>query len=196
MAFPFSGGGDYPALGLPAGGGDELPRFGLGAGNYLRRFPGAIPFRLASAFDLAPTQQDEDVVYVGEEGGYFLELSTPLENYFTIQPIESGGGAGIPVPHAIQLIDATGQTWPLLRDACYGGVPVLGAILVPRAGGRVLRFASPHAPEGLYTLRVTRADFVLDVPNIVVRVIPAPFSREVNTVRAAFPIEVYNPYPD
>lgn len=195
MSLPFTGGGDsLVPFRLPSGGGDELPRLGIGGGNTLRRLPSSIPFSLTAAYDKAPLQRDGNVVYIGEEGGYFLELSTPIPNYFLDEPLRDDGTGG-PVPHTIQLIDATGQTWPLLQPACYGGVPVLGSLLVPRAGGRVLRFATPHAPEGLYTLRVQREGWTLEVPNLHLRVIPASFSREVNTVRATFPIEVYNPYP-
>jgi hypothetical protein len=193
MSFPFTGGGDSLSFGTPAGGGDVLPRLGLGGGNYLSRVLSAIPFNLTSASDMAPLAEDDAVVFVGEEGGYFLELSTPLENYFRSEALPVG-----PLPHIVQLIDADGQTWPLYTPACYGGVPTLGHVLVPRADGRVLRFASPHAPEGLYSIRVSRPTdgWQITVPRIRVRAIPQSFSREVNSVRAAFPIEVYNPYPD
>lgn len=194
MAFPFTGGGDSLGFGLPAGGGDYLPRLGLGGGDYLRRIISAIPFTLTAAYNEVPLQQDGDVVVVGEEGGYFLELATPTENYFASDPDPAVG----PLPHIVQFIDLNNQTWPLYTPACYGGVPTLAHILVPRAGGRVLRFASPHAPEGLYSIQVTRPTegWVVTIPGVQVRVVPAPFSREVNTVRAMFPIEVYNPYPD
>lgn len=193
MAYPFTGGGDGLAPGvLPAGGGDYLPRLGLGGGDYLTRVLAAIPFDLTSASDMAELQQEDGAFVIGEEGGYFLQLSTPLENYFRIDPTLG------PIPHIIDLIDSTGQEWPLYTPACYGAVPTLGHVLVPRAGGRVLRFASPHAPEGLYSLRVRRPTegWEAIMPRIRLRVIPQPFSREVNSVRAAFPIEVYNPYPD
>lgn len=194
MAFPFTGGGDRLDFGFPAGGGDYLPLLGLGGGDYLTRIADAIPFRLTSAYDMGPVQMEDTAVLVGEEGGYFLELSTPVENYFTIDPDPQIG----PLPHIVQLVDADEQTWPLTTPACYGGVPTLAYVLVPRAGGQVLRFASPHAPEGLYAVRVSRptVGWSLTIPGVQVRVIPAPFSREVNSVRAAFPIEVYNPYPD
>ena len=191
MSFPFTGGGDSLSFGIPAGGGDILPILGLGAGNYLR-IPEAIPFRLISSSDMAPLQMEGTAFVVGEEGGYFLELSVPIENYFLVDPDRG------PLPHIIDLVDTTGQTWPLTRPACYGGVPTLGHVLVPRSGGRVLRFASPHAPEGIYSLRVSRPTegWSITVPGVLLRIVPASFSREVNSIRAAFPVTVYNPYPD
>lgn len=193
MAYPFTGGGDSIGFGIPAGGGDALPRLGLGGGDYLTRVLAATPFSLTSAYDMAPVQGEDSTVWVGEEGGYFLELATPQENYFRSEPLPVG-----PLPHIVQLVDADDQTWPLLTPACYGAVPTLGYVLVPRADGRVLRFASPHAPEGVYSIRVTRPTdgWTITIPNIRVRVVPQPFSREVNSVRAVFPVEVYNPYPD
>jgi hypothetical protein len=194
MSFPFTGGGDSLSFGFPAGGGDALPLFGLGAGNYLDRVISSIPFILTSSYDFGPAQMDDLAVVVGEEGGYFLELATPIANYFSIDPDPVRGG----IPHLVQLLDADEQVWPLLAPGCYGGVPTLAYVLIPRADGRVLRFASPQAPEGIYSVRVSRPTegWSVTIPGVQVRVIPAPFSREVNTVRAAFPIEVYNPYPD
>jgi hypothetical protein len=146
------------------------------------------------AHELGPTQTEDLSVVVGEEGGYLLELSTPIGNYFAADPDPAMGA----LPHLVQLVDADGQTWPLYTPGCYGGVPTLAYALVPRADGRVLRFASPHAPEGSYELRVSRPTegWSITIPRLSVRVVPASFSREVTSVRAAFPIEVYNPYPD
>ena len=191
MSFPFTGGGDSLTFGLPAGGGDPYDLIGLGGGNYLR-IPEALPFSLTAASTETPLQTEDTSFVVGEEGGYFLELSVPLENYFTIDPDQG------PLPHLIQLVDSSGQSWPLYTPACYGGVPTLAHVLIPRAGGRVLRFASPRAPEGVYAVRVSRPTegWSITVPRVTLRVVPAPFSREVNTVRSAFPVEVYNPYPD
>lgn len=191
MAFPFTGGGDSLTFGLPAGGGDSLEVLGLGGGNYLR-ITDAVPFSLTAASMDSPLQMEGNAFVVSEEGGYFFELSVPLENYFTIDPDQG------PLPHLVQFVDSTGQSWPLYTPACYGGVPTLAHVLIPRSGGRVLRFASPRAPEGVYALRVSRPTegWSITIPRVFLRVVPASFSREVNTVRASFPIEVYNPYPD
>jgi len=201
MTFPFAGGGDYLELYgaalTAAGGGDTLPlaispwpTMGLGGSDDLRRIPAAIPFTLEDAGGAGPIQRMEDgSIVVGDEGGYYLELTTPVENYFQVEPEI--------LPHLVQLVDSDGQTWPLTEPACHGGVPGLGYVLIPRADGRVLRFGSPRAPAGLYAIRVSRSDgWTMVVSNLPVRVIPRSYSREVNSVRAAFPIEVYNPYPD
>jgi hypothetical protein len=194
MPYPFGGGGDYIGFGLPAGGGSPyepdlmpMPPMGLGGGDPLSNVVAATPFRLVSAYDFAPLDAIGTTVLIGREGGYYLDLTTPIDNFFT--PGQ---------PHTVRLVDSTNQTWPLLRGGCYGAVPTMGHVLLPRNGGRSLRFATPSAPEGLYTIRVTRPDWQLDIPveTLQLRVIPAPYSREVSSVRATFPIEVYNPYPD
>lgn len=194
MPYPFGAGGDYLGFGFPAGGGSPydpdlmpMPPMGLGGGDPLERVVAAVPFTLKSAYDFAPIVLEGTTAFIGREGGYYLDISTSLDNFFVMGQ-----------PHVVQLVDSTNQTWPLLRAGCYGGVPTMGHVLLPRNGGRSLRFATPSAPEGLYTLRVTRPNWQLDIPveTLQLRVIPAPYSREVGSVRATFPIEVYNPYPD
>jgi hypothetical protein len=199
MMFPFAGGGDYLNLyggaggpELPAGAGDValgVPTR-LGGSNDLRRIAAAIPFTLSYAHNFAPVVVEDSAVLVGEEGGYYLELSTTVENYFQVTPEV--------LPHTIKLIDVDGQSWPLTEPACYGGVPTLAYVLIPRSNGTVLRFATPRAPEGAYTIQVARPDgwTITTAHAVNVRVIPAAFSREVTTVRSMFPSEVYNPYPD
>jgi hypothetical protein len=200
MTYPFTGGGDplgFPRL--PAGGGDPLPSLinpwptmGLGGSNELRRLVAALPFTVTAAHNFAPAHRTEDgAIVVGEEGGYYLQVTSTVENYFEVAPEV--------LPHMVQLVDSTGQTWPLTEPACHGGVPTLAYVLIPRANGRILRFASPRAPEGLYAIKVSRPDgwsVTLDSPELQVRVVPTAFSREVGSVRAMFPSDVYNPYPD
>lgn len=194
MTYPFGGGGDYLGFGFPAGAGSPyepdlmpMPPMGLGGGDPLANVTTAIPLTLLSAYDFAPVQAQGTTFWVGREGGYYLNLYTPLDDFFTVGQ-----------PHTVRLVDSNNQVWPVLRAGCYGGVPTMGHVLLPRNGGRSLLFATPAAPEGLYTIRITRPDWQLDVPVDVaqLRLVPAPYSREVSSVRAAFPTEVYNPYPD
>lgn len=199
MTFPFTGGGDYLNLfggaggpELPAGAGDvaRMTPMRIGGSNELRRISAAVPFSVRYASELGPVVVEDGAVIVGEEGGYYLEIVTPVENYFQLVPEV--------LPHFVKLIDVTGQSWPLTEPACYGGVPTLGHVLIPRSSGTVLRFATPRAPEGVYTIEVTRPDGWVSLLShaVHVRVIPAAFSREVSTVRSMFPSTVYNPYPD
>jgi hypothetical protein len=185
MAYPFTGGGDRLDFGLPAGGGDLLPFPGVGGGNYLTRVPLAVPYQLRSLEADGPTTQEDLYVWVGEEGGYFLELSSAL----AIWRDENKA-------YIIQLVDAVDQTWPLYEPGCHGGEPGLGAAIIATKGGHALQFASPRAPEGYYSLRITDSAGFIYEPPIKVRVVPKPSSREVNSVRAMFPSTVYNPYPD
>lgn len=188
MSFPFGGGGDYLDFGFPAGGGAALGGAtlpGLGAGDYLTRVPAAIPYGLVSLEAAGPTTLVDGYVWVGEEGGYFLELSSPIALWSN--PNKA---------YLIQLVDATGQSWPLLEPGCPSGEPGLGAVILPRKEGRALQFASPRAPEGHYFIRITDSTGITSTPPIPVRVVPKPSSRHVNSVRAMFPNTVYNPYPD
>ena len=188
MSFPFGGGGDYIGFGLPAGGGSYLGTAasdGLGAGDYLPRVPMAIPYGLASLEAAGPTTMEDGRVWVGEEGGYFLELSSPLALWSN--PNKA---------YLVQFVDATGQTWPLLEPGCHGGEPGLGAVILARKAGRALQFVSPRAPEGYYLLRITDSAGTQSTPPTTLRVVPKPSSREVDSVRAMFPTTVYNPYPD
>lgn len=185
MSFPFTGGGDSLSFGFPAGGGDVLPRLGLGGGDYLTRVPAAIPYGLVSLETQGPITMEDGHVWVGEEGGYFLELNSALALW-----------ADENQAYLIQLVDAVGQTWPLLEPGCSSGEPGLGPVILPRKAGHALQFASPRAPEGYYTLKITSSAGAVSSPPLLIRVVPKPSSREVNSVRAMFPITVYNPYPD
>lgn len=188
MSFPFGGGGDYLDFGLPAGGGAALGTAapaGLGAGDYLTRVPAAIPYGLVSLETSGPTTMEDGRVWVGEEGGYFLELSSPIALWSN--PNRA---------YLIQFVDATEQTWPLLEPGCNSGEPGLGAVIIARKDGRALQFASPRAPVGHYFIRITDSAGLTSVPPTPVRVVPKPSSRQVDSVRAMFPDTVYNPYPD
>jgi hypothetical protein len=185
MAFPFTGGGDSLSFGLPRGGGDALPLPGLGGGNYLTRVPDAIPYALISLETQGPITMEDGHVWVGEEGGYLLELNSPL-------PLWADENKA----YLMQLVDAVGQTWPLLEPGCHSGEAGLGPVIIPAKAGHALKFASPRAPEGYYTIKITSSAGTVTTPSLLIRVVPKPSSREVNSVRAMFPNTVYNPYPD
>jgi hypothetical protein len=58
-------------------------------------------------------------------------------------------------------------------------------------GRRVLRFAMPRAPLGVYTIQVRYAGYVMDLVDAI-RAVPDPSSLEVNRYREFFNVEVYS----
>ena len=199
MAFPFTGGGDGQGINpvrLPAGGGDPLgmgygSRLPIGGGNYLARVRGAIPYIFGNADDQAPNIYEDGHLVLSNEGGYYLRITVPIEHYWEREP-----NPPQVLPYIVRFRDLTGQAWPLLTGGSYRGRPGANIICEPMFGGTTLRFASPHAPEGIYTIEVEDYQGQIEYTGLTARLIRPAYSREVNSVRAMFPPTVYNPYPD
>lgn len=181
MFQPAAGAGESLAQGFSLGAGDPVGVPVLGAGNYLNF--SAQGYVLATLYQNYSDRLPANGDWIGQEGGYVIRLYAPTGSF------EFG-------PYLVKLIDANHQGWPITEAGCHSTIIGQGANCRPRHANTVLDFATPVIPEGLFSVRVTDArSLSFDIP-VTVRAVPAPYSREVSTIRARLPEPVYNPYPE
>lgn len=178
--YPSSGAGDYLGTGLTHGAGDEAHPLAMGAGNYLN-------FE-QQGFDIIQLERDflrgadVDGNWVGNEGGYVLQLFSP-------------SGAFEHGPYRVKLVDSAGQTWPVDEGGCHSTQVGKGIVCEPQRRNTIIQFATPRAPRGTFYFRVWDARGLAFSLPVIVRLVAPGRSREVTSVRT-LPNTVYNPWPD
>lgn len=203
-SFPFTGAGDptsYSGFSGPygsagAGAPLEYPDF---PGDYFPALGSGDPFSTADVTfvvsfnfggywsynspEYSPLR-NPDPYWLSQEGGYTVEL------FSAGQMLYDG-------PYRVDLIDAAGQSHPILEPGCYGGVQDGGSEINPEPNGMSLVFGSPPTPLGEYTIRVSDKFEISTTVSGTVLAVPVPDSNEVNGIRSGLPNTVFvHAYPD
>lgn len=177
--YPTSGAGDFLDTGLTAGAGDVLHPLSMGAGDYLDFAQQG--FHVVSVEQNILVGANVDGNWVGNEGGYVLQLFSPAEAF------EHG-------PYRVKLLDRFNQAWPITEAGCHSTEVGKGALCTPRFRNSILQFSTPRAPRGVFRVRVWDARGLEFTLPLTVRLVLPGQSRAVRSVRT-LPNTVYNPWP-
>lgn len=174
----WSGAGDV----VFGGAGDPYGWLSSGAGDpygFLALRDGVVVIGSEFLFDLEEkiTRQASPWEY-SQQGGTLIDLVS------TTAPWSLGD-------YKVRLKSCLGQYFPDLYPNAHSGIEGQDDRLFPIYGRKVLRFAMPRVPLGVYTIQILHAGYVMEIPDAI-RAVPDPSSLEVNRYREFFNVEVYS----
>ena len=165
----FGGAGDLSGV-LSQGAGDPI--------GFLPLRPGVQIVGSEFVWDLTnlTTRQESPVAY-SQQGGTLIDII-------------SRSGPWPEGTYRVKLASCVNQLFPQTYPNAHSAIEGRGDEIRP-IHGRVLRFAMPRVPLGVYAIKIFFESYVMEIPNAI-RAVPDPSSLEVNRFRSFFNVDVYS----